>query len=220
MARKRTVPEMGSSLADLLDGLGDVPAERIPLRPPPGTATEKDVLAARRTPERWLFELADGTLILKAPGFLQSAISVQVVSAVLGFLDKNDLGIGLGASAMYRLKPGLVRIPDFTFVSWERLPGGELPDVDIADGAPDLVVEVPRLGNTKREMDRKVREFFDAGVRLVWIIYHTEQTAEVYTTPTEMRRLQGSASLDGGEVLPGLTVPLRSLFVHLGSEEV
>src|SRR5436309_2445886 len=85
MARARLIPEMGDTLADLLENLGDVSPERIPLRPPPGTATERDVIAARKTPERWLFELADGVLILKPPGFAQSVLSGAVAHAVLSY---------------------------------------------------------------------------------------------------------------------------------------
>src|SRR5439155_9279847 len=138
----------------------------IPLRPPPGSAEERDVIAARRTPERWLFELADATLILKPPGFVHSVIAGFGGSAVQNYLNTNDLGAGFAASAMYRLRKGLVRIPAFSFVSWERLPGGRVPDVEIADFIPDLVLELPRHGNTERDLYRKVQEYCQFGVRV------------------------------------------------------
>lgn len=211
----RMIPEMGETLADLLEGLGDVPPGRIPLRPPPGTAGEQDVIAGRRKPEKWLFELADRALVLKPPGFAQSVLAGALCHIVLNYLDEHELGVGFGPSAMYRLKDGLVRIPDFTFVSWGRLPGGEVPDVEIADIVPDLVVEFPRQGHTKREMDRKVREYFEAGVRLVWLIHYPQRTAEVYTSAKQQRQLTENSTLDGLDVLPGLMVPLHHLFARL-----
>ena len=66
------------------------------------------------------------------------------------------------------------------FHSWNRLPGRESPKEPIPDLAPDLAVEVLSEGNTKAEMTRKVREYFDAGVILVWLIDPRKRTAQVF----------------------------------------
>ena len=52
------------SLADLMHHLGDVPLERIRLNPPPGYATEEDVLRIEASEDR-LYELEDGVLVEK-----------------------------------------------------------------------------------------------------------------------------------------------------------
>jgi hypothetical protein len=51
--------------ADMQDRLGGIPLERIRMVPPPGTATEEDVLAVHDRTNR-LCELVDGTLVEKA----------------------------------------------------------------------------------------------------------------------------------------------------------
>jgi Uma2 family endonuclease len=211
------IPEMGRSLADLLADLGNVPAWRIPLRPPPGTATEKDLIAWRKTPERWLFELADRTLILKPPGLAQSVVAGAVSSRVQRYVHERHLGVGLAASAWYRLREGLVRSPAFSFVSWERLPGGKVPDVEIANFVPDLVVELPRAGHTDQEITRKLREYFEAGVRMAWLIRYPEKTGTVFLSPTDVEPVAESGALSGGDLFPGLRVPLASLFEPLSS---
>ena len=61
---------------------------------------------------------------------------------------------------MVRLAPGLVRIPDLAFISWQRLPERRVPTDPIPGLVPDLVVEVLSDGNTAAEMDRKRREYF------------------------------------------------------------
>src|SRR5206468_1626606 len=81
----------------------------------------------------------------------------------------------------------------------------------ILDRAPDLAVEVLSKGNTRAEMDRKLREYFAAGVRLVWLIDPKTRTARVHTSPEEMTRLGEGDTLDGGDVLPGFALPLRDL---------
>src|SRR6516225_6022162 len=98
------------------------------------------------------------------------------------YLDKHDRGICVGADGMMRFAPGLVRILDVSFITWDRLPGRESPREPIPDLAPDLAVEVLSEGNTKPEMARKVREYFDAGVRLVWLIDPRKRSARVFST--------------------------------------
>ena len=112
---------------------------------------------------------------------------------------------------MMRIAPGLVRIPDLSFITWERLPGHESPREPIPDLAPDLAVEVLSAGNTKREMDRKVREYFDAGVRLVWLIDPRKRTTRVYPTIEKSTLVRANQALDGGPDLPGFVLPLSDL---------
>ena len=64
-------------------------------------------------------------------------------------------------------------------------------------------------------MKRKRREYFKAGVRLVWIIDPEIRTAAVYTSAEKYTVLTESDTLSGGEVLPGFTLSLRDLFAGL-----
>jgi len=41
------------------------------------------------------------------------------------------------------------------------------------------------------------------------------RTVAVYTAPEQFSVLEESATLDGGEVLPGFSLPLRELFAEL-----
>ena len=112
-------------------------------------------------------------------GFEESRLAGRTLHLVNSYLDENDLGVCVGADGMMRLAPGLVRIPDLSFINWDRLPGRESPTEPIPDLAPDLAVEVLSDGNTKAEMARKVREYFEAGVSLVWLIDPKKRTARV-----------------------------------------
>ena len=59
-----------------------------------------------------------------------------------GFVKARNLGLVTGADSMLRLAPGLVRIPDLAFISWQRLPERRVPTDPIPGLVPDLVVEV------------------------------------------------------------------------------
>ena len=137
------------NLAELLHQLGDIPLDRIRTQPPPGAATEKDVVAVRHGPERRLCELVDGVLVEKTMG-TPEALLATILSRLIGnFVEQKQLGLVLGADGMLRLFPDQVRIPDVCFISWDRLPTGELPKEAIASVVPNLAIEVLSPGNTK-----------------------------------------------------------------------
>jgi hypothetical protein len=70
------------TVSDLLHQLGDIPPERVRLQPPPGTATEADVVAVHSREDR-LCELVDGVLVEKTLGYYESYITVLDKSATL-----------------------------------------------------------------------------------------------------------------------------------------
>ena len=62
-------------------------------------------------------------------GIRGTRLAARLGYLVNSYLDRNPLGICLGADGMMRIAPGLVHVPDFSFVSWDRLPGRESPRV-------------------------------------------------------------------------------------------
>ena len=199
------------TVADLLEQFGPIPASRIRHDPPPGTATEKDVIEIEAREDR-MYELIDGVLVEKVMGFYESYLAALIVRLLGNFSDEHDLGIVAGADGTLKLFPDQIRIPDVSFVCWERLPDRQLPTEAIPQLAPDLAVEVISEGNTPEEMDRKLREYFQAGVRLVWYVYPKRRSVRVYSRPDDTTELSGDSNLDGGDVLAGFQLPLRQLF--------
>ncbi|WP_435008785.1 Uma2 family endonuclease [Tundrisphaera lichenicola] len=195
------------NVAELLHQLGDIPADRVRLVPSPGHATEQDLLK----PDARLCELIEGVLVEKAMGALESMLAVELILSLAAFVKQHRLGIILGADGMLRLMPGRVRIPDISFLSWDRL-GGKPPSDPIPALAPDLTVEILSPSNTEAEMTRKLREYFESGVRLAWLIDPRTRSARIYTSPVSMATLDEGQDLEGGEVLPGFALPLRDLF--------
>lgn len=114
-----------------------------------------------------------------------------------------------------RLGPEVYRVPDVAFVSWDQIPAGPLTEEALAAVVPDLVVEVLSPSNTKAEMARKRREYFEAGVRLVWQVELPTRTVAVYTAPEHSTILETTMSLDGGDVLPGFRVAVADIFADL-----
>jgi len=201
------------TLADLVDHLGGVPLDRIRFRPAPGTATLQDVIDAEERQDM-LCELVEGVLVQKAPGFRESILGAFVGTLVYALVRTRNLGIVTGAGGAFELRPGLVRIPCIAFTDWDRMPGRRCPTAPIPRLAPNLVVEVLRRNNPPGEMAVKRRDYFGAGVELVWEIDPEDRSVVVYT-PTGATTLGPTESLDGGTVLPGFALALRDLFAEL-----
>jgi Uma2 family endonuclease len=73
-----------------------------------------------------------------------------------------------------------VRGLDVAFVAWDRLPNGKIPCVPIPDLVRNLVIEVLSVSNTYGEMSRKRREYFHAGVDLLWMVDPRERQITFY----------------------------------------
>jgi Uma2 family endonuclease len=200
------------TLADLLDQLGGIPAHRVLLKPPPGTATAADVTAALNQPRKRICELIDGTLVEKAVGDRESVLALYLGRKMGLIVDANDLGLLLGEAGFMRLSGGQLRAPDVSFIPWESFPNQQIPEEAYWSIAPALAVEVLSPDNTRAEIDRKIDQFFAAGTQMFWVIDPQTQTAKVYTAPKTFQEFDASGTLDGGTVLPGFTLPLADLF--------
>jgi Uma2 family endonuclease len=201
------------TVADLLDYLGGVAAERVRFHPWPGTATVRDVVAVHGAENR-LCELVDGILVEKLMGFDESRYALWFGTHFNNYLAKHDLGAVVGADGMMQIFPNLVRIPDCAFISWKRFPKGKRRRGPIPLVVPDLIVEVLSKGNTPREMARKLDEYFRAGVRLVWYADPKRATVRVYTARDRSILLREGDVLDGGDVLPGFSLSIRDWFAE------
>src|SRR5215831_15402916 len=138
-------------VAELLERLGNIPPERVRLRPPPGTATEADVLAALEAPRKRLCELIDGVLVEKPMGYTESVLATYLLELLNSFVRPRNLGLVTSPDGTIRLWAGRVRIPDVAFFSWDRMPGRRRPPQPIPTLAPDLAVEILSRSNTPGE---------------------------------------------------------------------
>jgi Uma2 family endonuclease len=199
------------TVAELQDQLGGIPPARICLEPQPGTATEDDLLEAM-TRRDGIYELVDGVLVKKPPGFYEAIIALEIGRLLGNFVEQHDLGKVAGADGMLKILPPQVRYPDVAFVSWDRLAGHNLRKERVPHLAPDLAIEVLSESNTRREMEQKVQEYFAGGVRLVWIIDPGAETAVEYTAADQAVDIETGGTLSGRDVPPGFVLNLRDLF--------
>ena len=130
--------EEANNLGALLEELGGISPDRIIVRPPPGTATEDDVIRFLEAPRKRMCELIDGVLVEKPMGWRESILASFVISSLQEFSRPRNLGFVAAPDGTIRLWPGRVRIPDVAFVSWDRVPGRCMPDKPIPESHPIL----------------------------------------------------------------------------------
>ncbi|WP_339912135.1 Uma2 family endonuclease [Symmachiella dynata] len=215
-AHTTTFPE-DWTVADLQKHLGGIPAERIRISPPPGQATEADLI---RTNDRkqGICELIDHVLVEKPMGYFESQLAFLIGFFLHSYLTENNLGIVLGEAGPVLVRDDQVRIPDVSFIAWDRLPDRKLPQQAILPVAPDLAIEVLSPGNTKAEMDRKLRDYFNAGTQLVWYLDPKARQMRVYTSVDDVETIDESGTVSGGDVLPGFSMSLQELFERADRE--
>jgi len=123
----------------------------------------------------------------------------------------------LGADGMLRLRARLIRIPDASFISREQLKKGTFPRHGVASVAPTIAIEVISAGNTKREMEEKLDEYFHYGAAEAWYVYPDSKLIVRYTARDQHLMLTEKDSLTT-PVLPGFACAIAPLFVHPAEE--
>jgi Uma2 family endonuclease len=165
-------------------------------------------------------ELLDGVLVVMSPaGGDHGSVTVRLLSALAVWVHERELGEVFDSSTGFILgrDPDILRAPDAAFVAAARLPARRRGFLEVA---PDLAVEILSPSNTVVEMSRKLRDYFRAGVRLVWVIDPQTRSVAVHAADGPIQAwLEEGATLDGGEVLPGFAVPLARIFAGLSRDE-
>jgi Uma2 family endonuclease len=161
------------------------------------------------------FEIIDGVRVEIPP---MSADSQALASDLACYLTIHGIEQNLGKAyteILFRLplKRDRNRKPDVAFVPYSRWAKNRpIPSTNAWDVLPDLCVEVVSPQDWADEIMDKVREYFEAGARLVWVIYPRHQMVIVHESLTSVRGLSRIDTLDGGVVLPQFRLPLAELF--------
>ena len=177
---------------------------------------------ARPADEEPLYEIVNGQHVDLPP---MSAFATWIASRLdhrLGpFADDHGLGTVV-TEMLFVLDPeqNLRRRPDVAFVSAKQWPlNRELPESGDWEVVPDLAVEVVSPTDEFSEVVAKVREYFEYGVRRVWVILPEERQVYVYDSPTQVRILAEGETSSGGDLFPGFSLPLASLFTPVAASQ-
>ena len=158
-------------------------------------------------------ELIKGKLRSMSPsggphGDATSRVSFYINGLVYG----EELGLTFTAETGFFVArdPDTVMAPDFAFVTDSRLPD-PLPEGYVSV-VPDLAVETRSPNDTVRAVADKVEAWLTSGVQVVWVIEPRKRTITSHRQGRQPLVFSTGDTLDGENVLPGLSIPLNRIF--------
>lgn len=160
------------------------------------------------------FELVDGKVVeVPGAGVQHNLIANQVSELIRPIVREGDPGLVLtdGTGHIIRRDLDRVLIPEVAFTSWDRLPEAWEPE-RYSPVPPDLAVEIVSPNDRADDVHDKVREYLDAGTRMVLVLWPGSRSATVYAQGADPREPGPDDELEGGDVLPGFRVRVSDLF--------
>jgi Uma2 family endonuclease len=173
-------------------------------------------LLQMRSPAGVRYELVAGELRTMTPaGAPHGGIVTDLAALLHAYARAHDLGRVVAGDTGYWLSraPDTVRAPDVAFISKARIPRPLPPG--FFEIAPDLAVEVRSPSESRRDIDEKLADYRQAGVRLIWVIEPSSRTVTVYYGDGTNQTFAAHEVLDGADVLPGFAVPVDRLFADI-----
>ena len=158
------------------------------------------------------YELIRGVLVAKMPtGDPHGEAVIRTGTLLTVYSDANDYGDTRSGEPGYRLErdPDTVRAPDVAWFAPGRIPEGTRGFPELA---PDLVVEVKSPSNSNPEMAAKAMMWLSYGSQQVWVEDPERVTITIFRPNTPPVTLGEDDVLDGGDLLPGFSVPVWRLF--------
>lgn len=157
------------------------------------------------------YELDEGELIeMTRPAYRHNQVLAKLTLRVGNFLERTRLGDMLISENLYALAPGTRRAPDLAVILGDRR--RELEQATVIPIIPEIVAEVLSPSETTRMIQRKLKQYFQAGVKEVWLIYPEAREVEIWTGPEPPEgALSGDAALES-PLLPGFALSLNDLF--------
>jgi Uma2 family endonuclease len=140
-----------------------------------------------------------------------AAIQLFLAAMLYPYLTRTGLGRAYTELRYIFGPPGQVRIfvPDLVYVARERLPTQRF-----LYAPPDLAIEILSPDHHTGRTLSKVQFYLLNGVRLVWVIDPPDARVIVLAPGAEPQEIGAGDVLDGGDVLPGFSVPVDDIFAQ------
>ena len=160
----------------------------------------------------------DGELIVMSPtGGTAGRKNSRLTQQVRNWADRDGTGEVFDSSTVFVLPDGARRSPD---VSWIELDRWNQLAPEQQDGfpplAPDFVIKLVSPSDIKNQryedLQSKMQEYLDNGVRLSWLIEPATKIVEIYRIGKQVEILNNPQTLSGENVLPEFVLDLRNIF--------
>jgi Uma2 family endonuclease len=157
------------------------------------------------------YELDEGEMIeMTRPAYKHNRILQRLIVELSLYFRATQSGEALISENLYALSPTIRRAPDVAVILGDHRV--ELEEAKVIPIVPDICCEVLSPSETQAMIHRKLRQYFAAGVKEVWIIDPQSSETEVWNGPVLPERALTDQDTLASPLLPGFELPLRVLF--------
>jgi len=157
------------------------------------------------------YELDEGEFILEdRPAYWHNHVLLRLTVELANFLRATHIGEALISENVYALSPTTRRSPDVAVILGDRRE--ELRNATVIHIIPDIAAEVLEPSDTVGKIRRKLKQYFEAGVKQVWLIYPETNEVEIWTGTTFSDRTLAGSDVLTSKLLPNFALPLADLF--------
>jgi Uma2 family endonuclease len=161
--------------------------------------------------QNWQLErTVKGELVIMSPvGGVSGNREADLITDLNLWNRQTQLGRVFSSSTIFRLPEGGDRSPDAAWVAierWESLTPEEqekFPPI-----CPDFVIELRSRTDSLSQLQEKMQEYLNSGLRLGWLINPQAQQVEIYRPNQTVEIVQLPVSLSGEDTLPGFVLNL------------
>ena len=156
------------------------------------------------------YELDEGELIeMTRPAYKHNRVLMNLTMAVGIYLRRQPVGESLISENLYALSGSTRRSPDLAIILGDRRQ--ELENAKVIPIIPEIAAEVLSPSETPRMIHRKMKQYFEAGVKEVWLIDPESREVEIWIGLQLAQELTGDAAI-ASPLLPGFSLKLEELF--------
>ncbi|MBZ5608769.1 MAG: Uma2 family endonuclease [Acidobacteriia bacterium] len=157
------------------------------------------------------YELDEGELIeMDKPAYRHNRVLGRLFFELFLYFDKNPIGEALISENLYALSPNTRRSPDAAVILGDR--SAELENAKVIPIVPDITAEVLSPSERPGMIHRKLKQYFAAGVKEVWLIDPDSREVEIWTGATLPERALAVGEALTSPLLPGFGLALAELF--------
>ena len=161
--------------------------------------------------EDWKLEqTAKGELIIMPPvGAISGNRESEFNADVVIWNRQSKLGKVFSSSTVFTLPNGGKRSPDVAWIANERWESLSIKEKEkFAKICPDFVIELRSRTDSLSQLQEKMQEYLNSGLRLGWLIDPQNQQVEIYRQNQSVEIVSLPTSLSGENVLPGFILEL------------
>ena len=161
--------------------------------------------------DQWrLEETAQGELIIMPPvGAISGNRESELNGLVWLWNRQTKLGKVFSSSTVFILPNGGKRSPDVAWISNERWDSLTLQEQEkFAPICPDFVIELRSRTDALNQLQSKMQEYLNSGLKLGWLSYPQSQQVEIYRQNKAREIVLLPTTLSGENILPGFDLEL------------